>query len=143
MSLKSFVGKMFGKKDPGDETRDEVRHEVSFKDTSIEPISVPDAVGEIDIFVKGEKTNIYEIAGETRIGRDPSQCEIAIPELIVSKRHCSIYPEDGIVYIKDYESTNCTYVNGEKIVGAKLNHNDEITLGKKGTVRIVYRQKGA
>ena len=141
-----MIGKVFTKKDaPGDPAEGEPEvtvEEVSFKDTVVEKLrKPPDAPeNEIDVYVHDEKIKIYQIKTETSIGRDPSQAQIAIPELIVSKFHCTLYFKDKDLFIKDNNSTNGTYVNGEPVTDRKLENNDIISLGKKGTVRIVYHK---
>jgi len=146
MSLKSMIGKVFNKKnEPGepDEGEPEVTvNEVSLKDTVIEKLRQykESSENEIEVYVHDEKIKIFQIKTETHIGRDPSQTQIAIPELIVSKFHCTLYFRGKDLYIKDHNSTNGTYVNGEPVTDRKLMNNDIITLGKKGLVRIVYRK---
>ncbi|MDQ1353718.1 MAG: hypothetical protein QG657_4025, partial [Acidobacteriota bacterium] len=123
MSLKSFIGKVFGEKPEPDQEEEwaPVKPEISFTDTlvertirDIEEKEEPSGY-EIDIFVEGEKSRSYKITTDTRIGRDPSQADIPIPELIVSKSHCTIYFKGDDVFIKDNNSTNGTYVNGKQI----------------------------
>lgn len=150
MSLKSFIGKVFGEKpQPGQE--DEwapVKPEFSVKDTVIEKTirdieeNVMPSGYEIDIYVEGEKSRSYKITTDTRIGRDPSQADIPIPELIVSKFHCTFCFKGDDVFLKDNNSTNGTYVNGKQIAEQKLVDNDLVTLGKKGAVRIVFHKRG-
>lgn len=130
-----------------DQSLDEIeftQHEISFKDTVIEAAHRKEgfaAENEIDIYVHGEKSKIYQISTETHIGRDPSQVHIAIPELIVSKFHCTLYFIGENIHVKDNKSTNGTYVNGQKISDRQLEDDDVITLGKKGTVRIVFHKR--
>ncbi|MCP4157938.1 MAG: FHA domain-containing protein [bacterium] len=143
MSLKSIVGKVFGKKqqevEPVEDPK-EINHELSFDSTMVEKSIKNEAAGEIEIFVNNEKTNIYDISSATRIGRDPSQVDISIPELIVSKLHCTLYIKNGAVFIKDENSTNGTFINNRKVTEQELNHNDAISLGKKGTVRLIFNK---
>ncbi|HLP61648.1 MAG TPA: FHA domain-containing protein [Candidatus Deferrimicrobium sp.] len=149
MSLKSFIGRMFGETTQPDleGEPESARHEISFKDTVVEMVvrdideKVDESGCEIDIYVEDEKSRSYKLTTDTRIGRDPSQTEISISELIVSKFHCTIYFKEGDVFVKDNNSTNGTYVNGKKITDQKLADNDLITLGKKGVVRIVFHKK--
>ncbi len=50
----------------------------------------------------------------------------------VSRRHCMIARRGIAWYVADLESTNGTYVNGERITGdARLANNDTISLGRK------------
>lgn len=147
MSLKSIIGKVLTKKsstiDQSLEETEFTQHEISFKDTIIESVHREGdaAENEVDIYIHGEKSKIYQIKTETHIGRDPSQVHIAIPELIVSKFHCTLYFIGDHVYIKDNDSTNGTYVNGQKITDRQLEDDDVVTLGKKGAVRIVFHKR--
>ena len=145
MSMKSIVGKIFSKKPSSKEQAKEenaLMPEISGEPTVVEGETEDKAYYKIDLYVHDEKTNSFVIstAAETRIGRDPSQADITIPELIVSKRHCIIYFKDDAVFLKDNDSTNGTFVNGQEITEQKLEENDTITLGKKGTVRIVFHK---
>jgi hypothetical protein len=150
MSLKSFMGKVFGDKSQSsmDEEEEPNKPEISYRDTIVEmPIrdieEKEDTSGyEIDIYVEDEKSRSYKISSDTRIGRDPSQTDIAIQELIVSKFHCTFYFKGDDVYILDNQSTNGTYVNGKKVTDQLLVDNDLITLGKKGVVRIIFHKRG-
>ncbi len=150
MSLKSFIGKVFGDKPQSGQEEEPapVKHEITAKDTVVETAfrdidgNVDLSGYEIDIYVEGEKSRSYKITTDTRIGRDPSQADIPIPELIVSKFHCTIYFKGDDAFIKDNDSTNGTYVNGKQITDQKLVDNDLLTLGKKGAVRIVFHKRG-
>jgi pSer/pThr/pTyr-binding forkhead associated (FHA) protein len=70
-----------------------------------------------------------------RIGRDPAS-DIFIDNTVVSNEHAVIKTEDrpepgaGVeFYVEDLNSTNSTFVNGEKITRHKLRHNDIIRVG--------------
>jgi len=143
MKLKSILSKLSpGKKQKAsiEETNLEeqgVGHEISFerRPTMIEASG---SIAEIDVFVNDEKINIHSLAPATKIGRDPAQADIIIPELIVSKLHCTIYSRDDRFYIKDEESTNGVYIDNEKIEEQELNNGDTVLLGKKGSVKLVF-----
>lgn len=150
MNLKSIIGKIFNDQPQSDleEEPASAKHEISFKDTVVEMVvrdvdeNVTESGYEVDIYVEDEKSKSYKIIKDTCIGRDPSQTDISISELIVSKFHCTIYFKGEDVFIKDNNSTNGTYVNGKQITDQKLEDNDLITLGKKGVVRIVFHKRG-
>ena len=92
--------------------------------------------------VNDEKVNTFIITSpETKIGRDPSVADIIISELIVSKLHCSIFNKEDSIFIKDCNSTNGVYINSEKVTEQELDDRDVIFLGKKGTVKVVFRKK--
>ena len=60
------------------------------------------------------------------IGRS-ADCDLCISEGFVSRRHARLYIRENLVWIRDLESSNGTFVNAKKIVGAiLLMHGDEI-----------------
>ncbi len=147
--MKSLFGKFKGKKAPEQEESPAlIKHEMAVGSTTVvEPTpdldKVPGTECGIEIFVNNEKTNFYPITTDTRIGRDPAQSDISIPELIVSKSHCALYFKDNNVYIKDTGSTNGTFVNGRQVSDHLLQDNDMISLGRKGTVRIIFSRRAS
>ncbi len=63
------------------------------------------------------------------IGRDP-QCQLRPASPLISKRHCAIIQRDGKAFIRDFDSTNGTFVNEEPVKGEReLKHNDELKIG--------------
>lgn len=74
------------------------------------------------------------------VGRDSSN-DIVIEHRLASRRHARFEKDDAGCYVHDLESTNGTFINGEKIEGARLLHNnDEVWIGD--TV-IVFRDPEA
>lgn len=96
------------------------------------------AIGKLEIYVSGEKVSTHTIESHTKIGRDPSQADIIISELIVSKLHCTFYQKDGRVYVQDNDSTNGTYIDKQRVKVHALADNTRIGLGRKGTVEVVF-----
>jgi pSer/pThr/pTyr-binding forkhead associated (FHA) protein len=68
--------------------------------------------------------------GEITLGRDPS-CTITIDDdAFISQLHLRMYDFEGQPMLEDLGSTNGTFHNGSKIVGAKLlNPGDRIQVG--------------
>jgi pSer/pThr/pTyr-binding forkhead associated (FHA) protein len=64
----------------------------------------------------------------TIFGREKG--DILISDREMSSTHCQIQNINGAYHIFDMNSTNGTYVNNARIVKARLNSGDEITLGK-------------
>ncbi len=59
-----------------------------------------------------------------------SECDIAIEDPNISRRHATITALDGTFRITDLGSTNGTKVNGSRISSQfELSHGDEITVG--------------
>jgi len=63
------------------------------------------------------------------IGRD-EQCQLRPASQAISKQHCAILIREGQVYIKDFGSTNGTFLNQEKVDGERqLHHGDHLIVG--------------
>src|SRR5262245_45752932 len=63
------------------------------------------------------------------IGRDP-QCQLRPASPLISKRHCAIIQRDGKAFVRDFDSTNGTFVNDEPVKGeVELKHDDSLKVG--------------
>jgi predicted component of type VI protein secretion system len=63
------------------------------------------------------------------IGRDP-KCHLRPASPMISKRHCALLIREGKVYIRDFQSTNGSVVNGERVqIERELRDKDKLTLG--------------
>jgi hypothetical protein len=103
--------------------------------------SPPEPVAEIDILVNDQLVKTHKLfEGELNIGRDPGQAQIVIPELIVSKHHCTLSVQEGNVKIIDTGSTNGVYIDGERVYDVEMTGETTVFLGKKGTVKIICRK---
>ena len=56
---------------------------------------------------------------DTRIGRARGS-GVRIPSAEVSRQHCVLRVEDGLVTVEDLDSVNGTYLNGEAVVGCQV-----------------------
>ncbi|HEX6095167.1 MAG TPA: FHA domain-containing protein [Thermoanaerobaculia bacterium] len=63
------------------------------------------------------------------IGRDPALAKVVVPDTRVSKRHLRIVPRDGKVWAVDQNSTNGTFLGGQKISEVQLKRGDTLILG--------------
>lgn len=72
----------------------------------------------------------YSVRECATIGRS-KKCDIYINNPYLSKVHAQITFEEGRFYITDMESTNGTYLNGNKLGThpVRLRDNDKITFG--------------
>jgi hypothetical protein len=101
----------------------------------------PGIYGKIEVLVNDLPISTYLVTDNPlTIGRDPAQALAIIQEAIISKIHCSIFFRDGRVFIKDLHSTNGTYVNDVKVDEEVLQDGDVVSLGKKGTIKIIYHK---
>jgi hypothetical protein len=62
------------------------------------------------------------------VGRS-RECDIAVDDPNVSRRHAEIRREDGAYWIVDLGSTNGVTVNGERVERARLDPDAEVLLG--------------
>lgn len=63
------------------------------------------------------------------VGRDP-QCHLRPASPMISKRHCAVLQREGKAFIRDFDSTNGTFVNNEPVKGEiELHHGDQLKMG--------------
>jgi pSer/pThr/pTyr-binding forkhead associated (FHA) protein len=63
------------------------------------------------------------------IGRDP-QCHLRPASSLISKRHCAVLRRAGKAYLRDFDSTNGTFLNDEPVKGeVELSHGDRLRVG--------------
>lgn len=64
------------------------------------------------------------------LGRSPTSALLLPGDNSVSRKHCKIILDDGLVTIQDCNSKNGTFLNGVKIKSeSPLHHGDEIGIG--------------
>ena len=59
------------------------------------------------------------------IGRD-ADCNLRPASAMISKKHCAILVKDGQVLLRDFGSTNGSYVNDKKVEGEMALANDDV-----------------
>jgi len=64
----------------------------------------------------------------TVIGRR-SDCDLYIPLMPISRRHCQLNYDGGVLKIRDLGSRNGTYLNGKRISEAVIQAGDYIKVG--------------
>lgn len=78
---------------------------------------------------KSEGQKIPITLSQFIIGRDP-ECNLRPASAIISKRHCAVLFGDGKASVRDFDSTNGTFVNDVPVKGeANLKHNDILKVG--------------
>jgi predicted component of type VI protein secretion system len=77
----------------------------------------------------GEGKKIPITLSQFLIGRD-EQCHLRPKSAVISKRHCALLVRGGKVFVRDFGSTNGTFVNDEPVKGEReLHHDDRLKLG--------------
>jgi len=59
------------------------------------------------------------------IGRDPG-CNLRPASAMISKRHCAVLVKQDKVVLRDFESTNGTFVNDQQVKGEVVLKNDDV-----------------
>ena len=95
---------------------------LTFKDPGKQDRAIPKGTIRLKDMALGNQPRIL-------IGRDP-QAQIHLPAPIVSRHHARIVQSDQGTFIKDLNSTNGTFVNGQRVSGhAPLHQGDRIQIG--------------
>jgi pSer/pThr/pTyr-binding forkhead associated (FHA) protein len=74
------------------------------------------------------------------IGRDP-ECNLRPASALVSKKHCCLLTRSSGVIVRDYDSTNGTFVNDIPVKGEALLNNDDILKVGPLTFRVAIEGK--
>lgn len=84
---------------------------------------------------EGKKIFLSDEVSELVIGRDP-ECDFAINEYVISRRHAKVSKRWGGIAIRDLESKNGTFLNNRRVVEEFLHDGDRIALG---TIVFLFR----
>jgi hypothetical protein len=63
------------------------------------------------------------------IGRDPDMSDWTLMDPAISRRHCFLTKEDGVLRVEDIGSSNGTFVNGERVQEAEVRPGDALRVG--------------
>ena len=89
------------------------------------------------IVVKGaSKPGEVSVDLPTVIGRS-NDVDLPLRHALISRQHCELSEEDGVVVVRDLGSLNGTFVDDERITEAELRPGDLLTVGSV-TFRIDY-----
>lgn len=81
------------------------------------------------LFKKDGSQKAFSLPSDlTVIGRR-HDCDLYIPLMVVSRRHCQLSQNNETVKIRDLDSKSGTFVNGKRISDATLQAGDYITIG--------------
>ena len=84
------------------------------------------------VLVRKKGTNksfpLLSVSDVTVVGRR-RDCDLRIPLVTVSKKHCQFYSENNQIKIRDLNSKNGTLLNGKRIDEAVIQPGDLIKIG--------------
>ena len=76
----------------------------------------------------GERREI-KVAGTITVGRSPS-AGVYLDDKTLSREHTQFFVQGGRLFVRDLESKNGTYLNGQLIKGDQpLKHGDRVKVG--------------
>ena len=67
----------------------------------------------------------------TVVGRQREHCDLVLEEKSVSKVHCILVKTDGLLFVRDLDSTNGTKVNGQRIMRGALLPGDKLSFANE------------
>ena len=67
----------------------------------------------------------------TVVGRQREHCDLVLDEKSVSKVHCILVKTDGLLFVRDLDSTNGTKVNGQRIMRGALLPGDKLSFANE------------
>ena len=76
----------------------------------------------------GQRRDFPVINPTTVIGRGEN-CDLRVPLLSVSRRHCELLLEGGRLLVKDMGSSNGTYVNNKRVSTSAVTAGDRLVVG--------------
>jgi pSer/pThr/pTyr-binding forkhead associated (FHA) protein len=76
----------------------------------------------------GQRKDFPMMNPVTVIGRGEN-CDLRVPLLSVSRRHCELRLAGGAIKVKDLASSNGTYVNNSRVTEVDLRAGDRLAVG--------------
>ena len=76
----------------------------------------------------GERKDFPVTNEVTVVGRG-EKCDLRVPLLSVSRRHCEVTVTEDEVKVKDLGSSNGTYISNKRVTEATLNAGDRVVVG--------------
>ena len=93
-------------------------------------------------FLQDARGQRYPITGLIRIGRAET-CQLILAGKEVSRLHASLWVEHGVLYVRDENTSNGTFVNGRRIQPRQpvaIGHGHQIQVGKTQLVVVSASQ---
>ena len=68
---------------------------------------------------------VFPLKNETLVGRS-GDCDITLAAAHLSRRHAQLTVRDGLLYVRDMESANGTFLNGRRVKEARVRRGDDL-----------------
>jgi pSer/pThr/pTyr-binding forkhead associated (FHA) protein len=70
------------------------------------------------------------------IGRDP-ECNLRPASAMISKKHCALVVRGAQVFLRDFESTNGTFLNDNQVTGEAVIKNEDVLKAGPLTFKVI------
>ena len=82
------------------------------------------------LFRKDGTQKVFHLPSKVTVIGRRHNCDLCIPLMSVSKKHCQINFDGGVLKVRDLGSRNGTVLNGKRIEGeAQIKAGDTLTIG--------------
>lgn len=81
------------------------------------------------LFKKDGSTKAFPLSGSVTVVGRRQDCDLCIPLMIVSRRHCEIGQDQGQLVLRDLGSRNGTFLNGQQVSQGYINPGDSLRIG--------------
>lgn len=81
------------------------------------------------LFKKDGSQQSFSLPSNTTVIGRRHDCDLCVPLMVVSRRHCQLLQNNESVKIRDLDSKSGTFLNGRRIEEAKLKAGDYIRIG--------------
>jgi pSer/pThr/pTyr-binding forkhead associated (FHA) protein len=81
------------------------------------------------LFKNNGATKKFALPGTVTVVGRRQECDLCVPLMVVSRKHCEINQDQGLLRVRDLGSRNGTFVNGEKVAETVLNPGDRLQIG--------------
>jgi len=82
------------------------------------------------LFKKSGRSRAFALPSSVTVVGRRQDCDLCIPLMVVSKRHCELNLDSGSLRLRDLGSRNGTYLNGTLVTDeAEINAGDKIQIG--------------
>lgn len=81
------------------------------------------------LFKKSGRSKAFSLPSSVTVIGRRQDCDLCIPLMIVSRRHCELNLDRGQLRLRDLNSRNGTYLNGDRVDEAQVNPGDKIQIG--------------
>ena len=81
------------------------------------------------LFKKDGSTRAFPLSSSVTVIGRRQDCDLCVPLMIVSRRHCEIDQEGDQLLVRDLGSRNGTFLNGQQVSQGYISPGDSLRIG--------------